>query len=127
MSYNFKEFVENASSQGSKSNIVKPLLGLISILLVGVFFLFKYNMESLAYVLIVLLIITFVAFIFTYFYCLFTNADLLRSEKYNLEKTAMEKISFSGDSVSKYAIDLPAMEYVKAKSLKEESPKTLNE
>lgn len=125
MSYNFKEMFENASSQGSKSNVVKPLIGVLAILLIGAFFLFKYEMETLAYITIVLLILTFLAFIFSYFFCLFKNPDLLRSEKYNLEKTAMEKVSFSGDSTSKIKINIPEMEYIVAEPIQDEPSKTL--
>jgi len=113
---NWNEILEHASSQGYRSNIVKPLFGMsIVLFLASALFLFL-GSNLLAYVSFGMAGLTFITFLISYFYCLFKNPDLLRSEKYNLEKTAIEKVSLSGDSLTKGKLLPPNMDYVKVES-----------
>lgn len=125
MSDKFKEIFENATSQGYKSNVVKPLMGFLIITLVFTAVFVYLEIMPLVYITFGISALTSLIFLSGYVYCLVKNPDLLRSEKYNLEKTAMEKISFSGDSTSKIKINIPEMEYIVAESIQDEPTKKL--
>lgn len=86
------------SNQGSKSNIVKPLTYVMAMLLIAAIISLKLKIDLIGYIVLGLFTLVLIAFLITYFICLFKNPDLLRSEKYNLEKTAIEKTSILGDS-----------------------------
>lgn len=88
------------SNQGSKSNIVKPLTYVMAMLLAASIILLKLEVNLVGYILLGLFGLVLIAFLVTYFICLFKNPDLLRSERYNLEKTAIEKTALLGDSRS---------------------------
>ncbi len=63
------------------------------------------------------------AFLFAYFYCLFKDPNLLRSEKFVLEKTAIEKALMS-DSIKKtVSVNPPNSNYVSYGSIEEEAEK----
>jgi hypothetical protein len=112
MADRLSQLLEHATSQGYKSNIIKPLLGMEIILLFATVALFRFNALLFAYILGSLAIVVVIGFLFSYFYCLFNNPDLLRSERYNLEKTAIEKVAVTGDSVSSPEILLPQRDFV---------------
>jgi hypothetical protein len=125
MSDKFKEIFENATSQGYRSNVVKPLMGflIITFIFTAVFVYLEINI--LAYITFGISGLTALVFLSGYIYCLIKNPDLLRSEKYNLEKTAIEKIAIKGDSTSEVKIISPEMDYVVVESMKDISLKTL--
>ncbi|WP_343524384.1 hypothetical protein [Pedobacter sp.] len=104
-------FLEHATSQGYRSNVVKPLTTMAIILIVATGFLFYFKVDFFGYLIGSLAVLMVIAFLISYFICLFKNPDLLRSEKYNLEKTAIEKVSYNGDSVVGH-VQLPPREYV---------------
>lgn len=112
MSEHLKQLFEFATSQGNRSNVVKPILiGFIATLIgavVGVYFESNIITEYCLNLSIVLL----VAFLIAYFWCLHKDPNLLRSEKYNLEKTAIEKATFKGDSAVVGHINLPNKDFV---------------
>jgi len=112
------QILEHATTQGYRSNILKPLLGIIIILFLATIAFAYLNKEILYYTTFVMAGIIFIAFIVSFFYCLFKNPDLLRSEKYNLEKTAIEKVSISGDSLNTGKVLPPVMDYVMVGSIK---------
>jgi len=103
--------LQQATSQGYRSNVVKPLMGMVIILLCATAVLFYVKFFLFATIIGGLAIAIVVAFLIAYFYCLWKNPDLLRSERYNLEKTAMEKTSITGDSLNGQ-IQLPQRDYV---------------
>ena len=117
MAGKYSEMLEHATSQGYRSNVVKPLLGMMIIILAAIIFLYKVEAIIFANILGGIAILLVLAFLFSYFYCLFKNPDLLRSERYNLEKTALEKIAISGDSMSEGKLIAPNMDYVVIKSI----------
>lgn len=112
MSEHLKQLFEFATSQGNRSNVIKPILiGFVATLVgavAGVYFKSDIITEHCLNLSIVLLI----AFLIAYFLCLFKDPNLLRSEKYNLEKTAIEKATFKGDSAVIGHINLPNKDYV---------------
>ncbi|MBB2951953.1 hypothetical protein [Sphingobacterium sp. JUb56] len=93
-----KQILEHATSQGYRSNVLKPLYGLMVILLLGMCLGLYLKNETIAYICLGFALLIAMCFLVCYFYCLFKNPDLLRSERFNLEKTALEKISVTGDS-----------------------------
>ncbi|MFC4477408.1 hypothetical protein [Flavobacterium chungangensis] len=110
--FKWSEIAENASSQGHKANVVKPLSGMAIILLLGSGGLYYVGSYLFANIIGGLAVLIIIAFLVSYFFCLFKNPDLLRSEKYNLEKTAIEKIALVGDSRTSTSINAPEMDYV---------------
>jgi hypothetical protein len=117
--WKWTEIAENASSQGYRSNVVKPLSGMVIILLLGSGGLYTVKNFLFANIIGGLAIVLVIAFIISYFFCLLKNPDLLRSEKYNLEKSAIEKIAITGDSRTSSNIVPPIMDYVVVESVTE--------
>lgn len=112
MSEHFKQFLEFATSQGNRTNVVKPILIGFIVTLVGAIAGVYFNSAIITEYCLNLSIVLLVAFLIAYFICLFKNPDLLRSEKYNLEKTAIEKATFKGDSTVVGHINLPNKDFV---------------
>ena len=112
MSDYLKHIFEHASSQGYKSNVVKSLFGLLSILLTATIILFKVEAIVFGYILGSVSILIVFAFLFAYFYCLFKDPTLLRSEKFILEKTAIEKAMISDSTKMNMSINPPKSEFV---------------
>ena len=112
MSRFIKDLLEHATSQGYKSNVMKPLMGLVIIFILGGIACHYFNVPYFSIGLFVLATLAGVCSFIAYFFCLFKNPDLLRSEKYNLEKTAIEKVCITGDSTTKHSIVMPITDYV---------------
>jgi len=118
-----KHILEHATSQGYRSNVLKPLYGLMIILFLAMIVSLWLKMNVVAYICLAFALFIVVAFLVCYFYCLLKNPDLLRSEKFNLEKTAMEKIAVSGDSIKKNmkSLDTDYVNFVSLGDIKENS------
>lgn len=112
MSEIYKLLASQLSNQGSKTNIVRPLIYLMGVLLASSIFLFQYNIEIAGYIVLGAAGVVLLSFLVIYFICLFTNPDLLRSEKFVLEKTAIERTAQIGDSNYKATILPPDSEFV---------------
>lgn len=100
-----------ATSQGYRSNVIKPMMGLLIIAGIGLMAALHYHNTFVIYFFCSISAITFIAAIVAYFICLCKNPDLLRSEKFILEKTAIEKASIHGDSVNGTLVP-PKTDYV---------------
>lgn len=120
MSDTLRQLVEHATSQGYKANVLKPLIGMEVVLLFATISLFKLDIFVFGYIVGALCVIILICFIYCYFYCLFKDPNLLRSERYNLEKTAIDKISIQGDSSFKSHIAIPDTRYVVIESMNNE-------
>ncbi|HXP50752.1 MAG TPA: hypothetical protein VN922_12395 [Bacteroidia bacterium] len=95
-----KELLHRFDSSGSKSTILKGLSGILAIFIVGLIFLLKYNApEWLLIFFAIVLGLGILIFFFAYMYCLFIDRDALRSEKYSIQKMALER-GLIGDSLS---------------------------
>jgi undecaprenyl pyrophosphate phosphatase UppP len=112
MSEHFKQLLEIATSQGNRTNVVKPILIGFIVTLVGAIAGVYFNSAIITEYCLNLSIVLLAAFLIAYFVCLYKNPDLLRSEKYNLEKTALEKATFKGDSTVVGHINLPNKDFV---------------
>ena len=96
----FKELMVKSDNSGEKSTILKPLSWLISILIGGLglsFYLKAPTWTSILFASIICIIV--LLFIFSYVFCLFTDKDALRSEKFSIQKMAIEK-GLLGDNIS---------------------------
>lgn len=94
-----KELFERSDASGSKSTILKPLSWFLSLIIGGLILLVKINAPN--WIIILFSIITCIAillFFFAFVYCLFKDRDALRSEKYSIQKMAIEK-GIVGDNI----------------------------
>lgn len=112
MSEQLKQILEYATSQGYRSNTVKPLMGAMLICFIGAIAAFRCDASIIAYVLTGLGVVLVIAFLIAYFFCLIKDPNLLRSERYNLEKTAIERSSIEDSILGKKRIKTPPSEYV---------------
>ena len=113
MSEYLRQILEHASSQGYRSNAIKPLIGGVIICFVLSIIAFYINALIIVYFLIGFGSLFSIGWLFAYFFCLFKDPNLLRSEKYNLEKTAIEKATMFGETNNKRVeINMPPSDYV---------------
>lgn len=98
-----------ANINGEKSTVVHTLIWLIGLMIVGVLFLAYYHLAT--WIIISFLAIAVVG-IFLYFYsylwCLKNNPDLLRSEKYGIQKLAIENRMLGDSSTGENLVPSPA-------------------
>lgn len=113
MSDYLRLILEQATSQNYKSNAIKPLMGGVIICFVLSIAAYYFKAFIIAYALLAFGGLFVAGWLFAYFFCLVKDPNLLRSEKYNLERTAMEKVAVIGDSHSNSArIIPPSTDYV---------------
>lgn len=95
-----KEFFERSDASGSRSTILKPLTWFLSLFVGGLILVIKIEAPTWTVILLaVVLCIGIGIFIFTYIFCLFKDRDALRSEKYSIQKMAIEK-GIVGDNIT---------------------------
>lgn len=92
--------LQQISSEGKRSTAMQPLIWLLGILLVGTLSSFYFDLPVwVGKIIIGLLILIVLVFIGVYIYFMLNNSDALRSEKYSLNKMAIQK-SILGDDLS---------------------------
>lgn len=96
-----RHIFNHANSYGSRSSILSLWAWLIATLLASMTITSVFNAPKFVIiVLTILLVITLFAAMVAFFYCLFTgDTDALRSEKFNIEKLAIEK-QVMGDNLT---------------------------
>ncbi len=95
-----KEMLARSISDGSRSNALKHLQWVIALLLTGcIWSTVKKTPEWVSISLLILLIVVVVSYLFSHFYFMFKDPDCLRSEKYSIEKMAIQR-GYLGDSTS---------------------------
>lgn len=119
MSEHLRQLFEYATSQGYRSNTVKPLMGAMLICFVGSIAAYIYDASVIAYLFAGLGVVMTIAFLVAYFICLIKDPNLLRSERYNLEKTAIERTAINDSMQGKRIIKSPSTEYVISKPTEE--------
>ena len=94
-------FLEKATASGSRSNALHPLAWLTGILISGLVLstAFEKKPEWVVIFLASLLGLTVVLYLLGFIYFATKNPDLLRSEKFNLSKLAIEN-NLIGDNIS---------------------------
>lgn len=95
-----KELLQKSDASGSKSTILKPLTWFLSIIVTGILVLLRANAPSwLITFFSVIMALVVLLFLFVYVFCLFRDRDALRSEKFSIQKLAIEK-GLYGDDLS---------------------------
>ncbi|OFX25759.1 MAG: hypothetical protein A2041_14620 [Bacteroidetes bacterium GWA2_31_9b] len=95
-----KELLHKSDASGSKSTILKPLTWLISVITGGIILLLEFNSPNWLIIMFSIIMgVAILIFFFSYIYCLFTDKDAIRSEKYSIQKLAIEK-GLYGDNVT---------------------------
>jgi membrane protein YdbS with pleckstrin-like domain len=92
---------EQMNATLSRSDVLKPLAWMLLIIAMTMVAIGIY-VQHLAWLIVavaVLFLGTSVVYLFSYLYCLFYNPDALRSEKYSLQKMAIEH-NLLGDNVT---------------------------
>lgn len=93
-----KAFLQQATASGSRSTVLKDLLWVIGIVISAILIASKFGLPiPLITALFVIFCLLIAIFLFSYIFCLVKNPDWLRSEKFSIEKMAIEK-GFVGDS-----------------------------
>lgn len=94
--------IDKATSQGYKSNILRPIISIVAVIFAASIYYCYQNAFLLAFISLCMAILFAILFIVTFIYCMLKKPDLLRSERYNLQMKAMEQnMSSSGDSSEK--------------------------
>lgn len=97
--YLIKSFIQHASAGGYRSTVLKPIGGILGMFLGATLLAFYFKMPSWVGKVFVgssLFIVS--VFLFSYIYCMFTDKDALRSERFFLQKMAIEKGLVGDDS-----------------------------
>lgn len=95
----FSALLQHNTAKGYKANVLNPLIWLIGTM--TLMFLGALKLSAPTWILItgvILFVLIFGLFAFAYCYCLIKNPDALRSEKYSIQKIALEK-GYIGDSI----------------------------
>ncbi len=92
--------LHQATSQGSRSTVLRPLGWLAAICVSGLFGCLEFKAPSWITTLFAAMTALVVLFYLSSFlYCLFNDREALRSETYSIQKLAIEK-GFVGDSTT---------------------------
>jgi len=88
-----KHILQQTNSFGSRSSILSILAWILGSLLCATTLASIFKADKLILIgLFILVVIMIIAILVAFFFCLFTNkTDILRSEKFNIEKLALEK------------------------------------
>ena len=90
--------LQQATAQGSRSTVLRPLGWLVGICAPGL--LVAVELSAPTWVIVTFAVfmgLTIVLYLGSYTYCLFTDKEALRSERYSIQKLAIEK-GIVGDS-----------------------------
>lgn len=88
-----------ATAQGSRSTVLRPLQWFVGICIVGLLGCLKYGAPVGVLILFAVMVaLIFLLFMGAYIHCLRTDKDALRSETYSIQKLAIER-GLVGDSI----------------------------
>lgn len=91
---------EQMQASLSRTDVLRPMTWLVGILLLGTLLAFSAGLPQIvSHSIAVMLGISVALYIAAYLFCLFTDKDALRSERYSLNKMAIERGLF-GDNVT---------------------------
>jgi hypothetical protein len=104
----FRSLLQQATAEASRSTALKPLGWLVAMLLTSTLASFYYELPfGLGLTLLIISVVAILIYLGAYLYLLRFDRDALRSEKYSLQKIALEKGVF-GDSITG-SVDLTAV------------------
>ena len=122
--WNIKELVNQAHTSGARSTIMQPLMWLIGILSAAVVSGAHYEIPVwILTTLGILLVLSIISFLIVYLTFVFTNPDLIRTERFTFLKMAMEK-NLIGDSTVGF---VEVEEFTDVKAISAPEPKSLEE
>ena len=121
MSQFLRDILEDYSVKGARSSAMQPIFWMLGLLLGGIGATVKFGGPRwLLVTLAILLIILFGVSLFAFLYLLFKDRDALRSERFALQKLAIQQMSF-GDS--KQGVFDPAdLRNIQRRSLEQDGP-----
>lgn len=94
-----RELFSHSDASGAKSTILKPLTWFLALIIGGILLLLQFSSPIwLIIMLAVIFCFGVVIFFFVYIYCLMNDRDSLRSEKFTIQKLAIEK-GITGDDI----------------------------
>jgi hypothetical protein len=94
-----RAFLQHASSEGSRSTVLKPIGGMIAICIPATLTSAYLHLDVwVTYMFAIFCVLLIILYLFSYLYCLFSDRDALRSETYKIKKMAIEK-GFIGDNL----------------------------
>ena len=99
------QLLEKSDVSGSKSTILKPITWFITFLVAGL--LASLRFQAPEYVVIFFMVLIGLAvsvFLLAFGYCLFKDRDALRSEKFSIQKMAIEKGIYGDNSSGVFMI-----------------------
>ena len=92
--------LQHATAEGSRSTVLRPLSWLAGICVVGLLGCLEFKAPDwITDMFAVMIALAFLLFIGAYIYCLMNDREALRSEKYSIQRLAIEK-GLLGDSTS---------------------------
>ena len=87
-----RELLSHSDASGAKSTILKPLTWFLALIIGGILLLLKFSSPIwLTIMLAIIFCLGVAVFFFVYIYCLIKDRDSLRSEKFSIQKLAIEK------------------------------------
>jgi membrane protein implicated in regulation of membrane protease activity len=86
-----KQFLQQASEEGSRSTVLKPLGWMMAILIAATISGFSFCPAWVGILFAVFAGLTMALYLFAYLYFMFTDKDALRSETYSIQKLAIER------------------------------------
>ena len=94
-----RELLSHSDASGAKSTILKPLTWFLALIIGGILLLLKFSSPIwLTIMLAIIFCLGVAVFFFVYIYCLIKDRDSLRSEKFSIQKLAIEK-GIIGDDI----------------------------
>jgi hypothetical protein len=98
--------MQHAEAGGSRSTVLKPVGGMLAIFVSATLLAFYFKLPNLVgTILLICMSISALLYIFSYIFFMFKDKDALRSEKFFLEKMALEK-GLIGDNIHGLSIPL---------------------
>ena len=97
---------QQASAQGSRSTVLRPLGWLASICAGSLIALVEFKAAIWLLILFaIFLSVTVALYLWAYVYCLLTDKEALRTEKYSIQKMAIEKGYYGDSTVGTFPVD----------------------
>jgi hypothetical protein len=93
-----KAFLEQATEQGSRSTVLKPLGWMMAMLIAATISGFGFCPVWVGIIFATFAALTMCLYLFAYIFFMFKDKDALRSETYSIQKLAIEK-GFVGDDM----------------------------
>lgn len=88
---NLTEVIKHHVASGSRSSILVPLGWIIWPLIISIFLACAFKIQWLVIAFFVILVVIVILYVYAYLFCLSNDRDCLRSERFSIQKIAIEK------------------------------------